>query len=254
MQIGAQGYTVRRSAQTEADLRKTAARLREIGFRTLQVSAFGPIAPEVIREICDENELKIVVTHTNPQRILEDTADVIREHQILGCKNVGIGAMPEPYRGTLEGLRAFLAAYDRAALALYDAGMKLQYHNHGFEYERANGRCLIDIMAEETDPQRWGFILDVYWTQFGGRSPSRQIDALRGRIDVIHLKDMKVQGFQQQFAAVMEGNLDFEGILAACERTGVPHGMIEQDECYGRDPFDELALSARNLLAAGCTF
>ena len=30
--------------------------------------------------------------------------------------------------------------------------------------------------------------------------------------------------------------------------------MIEQDDCYDRDPFDELALSAKNLIAAGCRF
>ena len=30
--------------------------------------------------------------------------------------------------------------------------------------------------------------------------------------------------------------------------------MIEQDNCYDRSPFDELNLSAENLLRAGCTF
>ena len=42
--------------------------------------------------------------------------------------------------------------------------MKLHYHNHGFEYEQFENKCLLDWMAEETDPEKWGFILDVYWT------------------------------------------------------------------------------------------
>lgn len=254
MIIGAQGYTIREFAQNEADLRETAKKLHDIGFKTLQVSAFGPIDPHIIREICDENELQIIVTHTNPMLILEDTETVIENHKALGCKHVGIGAMPEKYRGSLEGMRAFLKDFSEAADKLHAAGMKLHYHNHGFEYEKFEGKCLIDWMAEETDPEKWGFILDVHWTQFGGRSPSRQILDFAGRIDVLHLKDMKMVDNKHRFAAVMDGNMDFDAILEACEETGIPYAMIEQDDCYGEDPFKELALSAKNLIAAGCRF
>ena len=96
--------------------------------------------------------------------------------------------------------------------------MKLHYHNHGFEYEKFDGKCLIDHMAEETDPAKWGFILDVYWTQYGGRSPQVQIEKMAGRIDVIHFKDMKMHGHEQRFAAVMDGNMDFVSIIDACEK------------------------------------
>ena len=254
MIIGAQGYTIREFAQNEADLRVTAKKLHDIGFKTLQVSAFGDIDPHIIREICDENELQIIVTHTNPLLILENTEKVIENHKALGCKHVGIGAMPEKYRGSLEGMRAFLKDFSEAADKLHAAGMKLHYHNHGFEYEKFEGKCLIDWMAEETDPEKWGFILDVHWTQFGGRSPSRQILDFAGRIDVLHLKDMKMVDNKHRFAAVMDGNMDFDAILEACEETGIPYAMIEQDDCYGEDPFKELALSAKNLIAAGCRF
>ena len=132
--------------------------------------------------------------------------------------------------------------------------MKLHYHNHGFEYEKFDGKCLIDHMAEETDPAKWGFILDVYWTQYGGRSPQVQIEKMAGRIDVIHFKDMKMHGHEQRFAAVMDGNMDFVSIIDACEKTGIQYALIEQDNCYDRNPFDELKLSAENLLRAGCTF
>ena len=172
----------------------------------------------------------------------------------MGCEHVGIGMMPQKYTGSLEGMRAFLTDFAPAADKLHDAGMKLHYHNHGFEYEQFENKCLIDWMAEETDPEKWGFILDVYWTQFGGRSPARQIERLAGRIDVIHFKDMKMHGHEHRFAAVMDGNLDFDAILEACAETGIHYAMIEQDDCYDRDPFDELALSAKNLLAANCSF
>ena len=254
MIIGAQGFTIRNFAQNEADLRVTAKKLHDIGFKTLQVSAFGDIDPHIIREICDENDLKIIITHTDQQLILGIPEKVIENHRIMGCNHVGIGMMPQKYTGSLEGMRAFLKDYTPVADKLYDAGMKLHYHNHGFEYEQFENKCLLDWMAEETDPEKWGFILDVYWTQFGGRSPSRQIIELGDRIDVIHFKDMKMHGHEHRFAAVMDGNLDFDAILDACREVGIQYAMIEQDDCYDRDPFDELALSAKNLIAAGCRF
>ena len=54
MIIGAQGFTIRDYAQNEADFRETAKKLHDIGYKTLQVSAFGDIDPHIIREICDE--------------------------------------------------------------------------------------------------------------------------------------------------------------------------------------------------------
>ena len=50
-----------------------------------------------MREICDENGLQIVLTHTDPNRILNDTEAVIREHDIMGCDYIGIGMMPQKY-------------------------------------------------------------------------------------------------------------------------------------------------------------
>ena len=49
--------------------------------------------------------------------------------------------MPQKYTGSLEGMRAFLKDFGPAADKLHDAGMKLHYHNHGFEYEKFDGKC-----------------------------------------------------------------------------------------------------------------
>ena len=121
MIIGAQGFTIRDYAQNEADFRETAKKLHDIGYKTLQVSAFGDIDPHIIREICDENGLSIIITHTNPQLILENTEKVIENHRIFGTNHVGIGMMPQKYTGSLEGMRAFLKDFGPAADKLAQA-------------------------------------------------------------------------------------------------------------------------------------
>ena len=93
--IGAQLFTLRTFMQNECDIRRSLKKVAEIGYKTVQISAIGPIDPHVLRDICDENGLKIVLTHNPEARILGDTDALIKEHDILGCDYIGIGAMPE---------------------------------------------------------------------------------------------------------------------------------------------------------------
>ena len=52
-------------------------------------------------------------------------------------------------------------------------------------------------------------------------------------------------------AEIGEGNLNWPAILAAAAAGGVEWYLVEQDECYQRDPFESLAISYRNLQAMG---
>lgn len=250
MDIGAQLYTIREYIQTPQTIEESLKKIAIIGYKTIQVSAIGEIEPKALRDIAKNYDLKIVVTHTNPDKVLNDIDTVINDHTLFDCKYVGLGSMPTKYRGSIEGLRQFIKEYTVVAKKLKDHGMKLQYHNHAFEYEKFDESVVFDVLVNETDPQLWGFILDTYWVQFAGRNPARQIEDLSGRIDVCHFKDMKIVDNKQQMAAVFEGNIYFDEVLAACKKTNVAHAMVEQDDCYGENPFDMLALSYNNLKKA----
>jgi sugar phosphate isomerase/epimerase len=56
---------------------------------------------------------------------------------------------------------------------------------------------------------------------------------------------------ERRFAEIGEGNMNFRGILDACEQTGVEWAPVEQDNCYGRDPFESLEISFRKLRQLG---
>ena len=60
---------------------------------------------------------------------------------------------------------------------------------------------------------------------------------------------MAVADGQPRMAPVYEGNMNFDGILKACEQAGARYLLVEQDDCYGADPFECLAMSYRNLAA-----
>ena len=54
-----------------------------------------------------------------------------------------------------------------------------------------------------------------------------------------------------QFAEVGEGNLEWEPIIEQALASGAEHLLVEQDDTYGRDPFEALAISRANLVELG---
>ena len=246
MVLGAQLYTVREFTQTEKDIEMTFKRIAEIGFKCIQVSGMGAIPAERVREIADKNGLEIVITHTNQERIKNDTLAVIKEHQIMGCKHIGLGSLGFTPSGA-DDYYKFIKDYDEAARLIQKNGMRLHYHNHSFEFQKYGDKTGFDILMNETEPALWGFILDTYWVQVGGKNPVEVIEALKGRIDAIHFKDLAIVNDKQCMTEVMEGNLNWGKIIEACENTGISYALIEQDINWTFGAFESLETSYRNL-------
>lgn len=164
---------------------------------------------------------------------------------------MGIGAMPRKTWDTSPSRDDYLVFADslnhigRTLQERY--GMTVAYHNHHFEFERFGDEAAMDLLIRETDPSCVEFILDTYWVQYGGASVVDYIKKLRGRMSVCHLKDMVIEQCKQRMCEVGNGNMNFPAILHALEETGVPYAVIEQDDCYGKNPFDCLKTSLCNL-------
>jgi len=248
MKIGAQLYTVREFTQTAEDFAKTIKKVADMGYKCVQISAIGPIPAQEVADICNANGVSIAITHTNPARVKDDTDAVIAEHRVMGANYIGIGAIPAGYERNAEGVRRFIADFTPAAEKIRDAGMTLMYHNHDFEFEKYDGKLMMDYLIEEFP--KIGFTLDTYWVQAGGGDPAAWIKKLSGRIDVLHYKDMAWADGKQLMAEVMEGNLNWKSIFEASRAAGVKFAMVEQDDCYGADPFQCLKTSYDNLKGA----
>lgn len=250
MKLGAQLFTLRDYTQTAKDLDYSLGRVKEMGYQTVQISAIGPIPAEKVRELCDKHGLEIVLTHTDPNRILNDTEAVIREHDVMGCKYIGIGMMPKKYCSP-EWLWHFAEDYREPAKKIAAAGKLLMYHNHNIEFQKFNGRLVLNTLLESFAPEELGFTLDTYWVQMGGADVCEWLTKLKGRTPCVHLKDMAVRSWDAVMAPVMEGNLNFPKILRTMEELGgVEHILVEQDVCEG-SPFDCLKTSYDNLHKLG---
>ena len=142
-------------------------------------------------------------------------------------------------------------AYKEAAKKISAAGKLLMYHNHNIEFQKFDGKLVIDTLLESFAPDELGFTLDTYWVQMGGADVCDWIEKLADRIPCVHLKDMAVKGWEPIMAPVGEGNLPWEKILATLEKCGkTKYLLVEQDVCQ-ESPFTCLEKSYKYLNSLG---
>jgi sugar phosphate isomerase/epimerase len=254
MKIGAQLFTCRKTCQTIEGVAETFRRIKQIGYNNVQISGFGPMAAKDIAHLLDDNGLHCCCTHMAWDRFLKNLDEVIETHRLWKCRHPAIGGLPGVYFAE-EGMKRFLDELRPVASKLAAAGMDFSYHNHNHEMARMGRASWLETLYRLAPPEILKAEIDTYWIQAGGGDPAEWITMQAGREPLLHLKDMTITADRQQrMAEIGEGNLNWPRILAAARAGGVEFALVEQDDTYGRDPFECLSISCRNLKEMGASF
>jgi len=249
--LGAQLFTVRAFTQTLPDIAKTLQKISAIGYTAIQISGFGPVDPQEVARLVVENGLRVAATHLPWQKFLKQLDEVIAIHKQWDCYHAAIGGLPEEYY-TLDGLKRFLDELTPIAEKLAAEGIDFSYHNHNHELRRFEQKTWLELLYERAEPRLLKAEIDVYWIQASGGDPAEWIRRCSGREPLLHLKDMSIgPDKDQRMAEIGEGNLNWPAILQAANQAEVEWLLVEQDECYCRDPFESLAISYRYLSGVG---
>jgi sugar phosphate isomerase/epimerase len=260
---------------------ETLRRLKEIGFSSVEVSQI-PMTPENVAQMVRAREelgtefaaLSAVLDTPfgMPGEALNTDFDkIVADTKALGSTKLRIGMMPFDAMASTEALIAFCHAADAMALRLAGEGIGLYYHNHHLEFGKLDGEIMLDVIRREAPNLR--FEIDVHWVQRGGKDPVRTLQRYAGLVDLVHLKDYRVgqlapdafgflskgdvAGFMGAFTNVIEfgevgeGNLEWTEIIETAISSGAQHLLIEQDQQYGRSPWECLQTSYDNLVALG---
>jgi sugar phosphate isomerase/epimerase len=253
-------------------------RLETIGFSAVEVSQI-PMTPANVAEMrrardelgTDFGALSAALDAGPNDSLVEDYLKIVDDAQTLGASRLRIGMMPLAAMASHEALLGFCRQAEQVAARLADNGLTLYYHNHHLEFAKRGNRTILDIIRAEAPTMR--LEIDVHWVQRGGRDPVRTLQKYAGLVDLVHLKDYRIgelpatavealqagdhatfrQAFTNvvQFGEVGEGNLEWTEIIDQAISSGAEYLLIEQDEQYGRDPFDCLQTSRDNLVALG---
>ena len=246
MKIGAQLYSLRTECDTPEKLKNTFEKVKNIGYDIVQASAICEIDPHLLRSYVDEYSLPILCTHRSIAEITERTEECIKFHKIIGSSCIGLGAMPNESRGSLDSLKSFVELLKEPVKKIKAAGLSFAYHNHAFEFECWDGVIPYEYLIENTE---FDFIHDVYWSKYAGKNPLDYIKILGecGRMKNIHFKDMKSEP-NGPICPCGDGVIDFGTLAIECKKYEIENIYVEQDNAPELgDPFLQMQLSYNHL-------
>lgn len=242
--LGAQLYTVRDKLTDYPQILDTLQAIRDIGYTSVQL--FG--APELLKS-CAQAAFDTGLAITGVLGGMNICENYEKELFALcadySIPDIGISSSfpvcqnPDAY---IQQVNAF-AKKARAA------GFSFSYHNHGHEFIRLpSGYTPMERFLQGFDRETVDFMPDTYWLHDGGCDVRHFLEQTKGRVKILHLKDLMRTEQGHTYAEVGNGNLYFKGILQTALACGITDFIVEQDECAA-DPLDSLAVSYRNAKA-----
>ena len=252
--IGAQMYSLRDHMTDEKGIRDVLKAVKKMGYNVCQMSGFSrEVAPEAIAEALSDAGMECGATHFGFADFEERPDEIVRIHKLWNCRYPGLGSMPDSYRASAEGFAAFAKKASGIAERLADKGLHFIYHNHAFELVKFGSVTGLDILMENSSPALQ-FELDLFWIQAGGGSPEDWIEKVRGRMDVVHFKEMVGGSPLPVMAPIGDGNMNWPRLMQKCDDIGVKYAFIEQDNAVDTDSLACMERSIRYLSSIGGRF
>ncbi len=186
-------FLVRRRA--EKDLLGVIKELGELGFEAFEMGGLYGNDPEKVRRAAEETGLEILMDHVPYQEFEADMDHVIAARKALGSKYISICKIPdEKYPGGADFSEG-ISFINRVAEKVKDAGMTLQYHNHGFDFmNRIDGKYPIEHILDGVPAELLQHMPDIGWCMLGGGDPVYMLEKYKDRCKVIHMKDYYAEG------------------------------------------------------------
>ncbi len=262
MKIGVQLYTLHDYCKSLPTFAETLRRVADMGFTCVQVSGTCDYDPLWLDEQLKKNGLVCPLTHTPFDKMVADPKKVAAEHNVFGCKNIGLGALPGVFSQEFDKIPGYVTDFVEkgkpVARAIAEAGSYFMYHNHHVEYLRqVEGKNIMQYLSEAFSPEEMGFTLDTYWVKAGGYDPVEEVNRLAGRLPCVHFKDYKLNADgSNRMTWCGDGIIDFEKVGDALVKAGTEYVFIEQDTTFPDEPnpFICLANSRGYLKALGFEF
>ena len=257
------------------DFEGTIRAVAAAGAQTLEVSAGigdekGEIMGIPVREFQDiskELGISFVSTFNNFLGSDEEVDIAIHNTAAIGGKDVVLAL------NFLDENDVFATAElaNRLGKKVKDAGLTMLYHNHFHEWRVRNGKYLMDMFYDATDPELVSFEYDTFWAARGGVDPLAYLKKMGKRVKIIHLKDMAAtanpvnlvpltEGMsnflsfvlndmdKSDFVEVGGGALDMKGLVKEGIDLGVDAIIVEQDNTK-LEPLESVRVSMKNLKA-----
>lgn len=275
LKLGLQVYSVRESFAE--DFWGTLEAVSKIGYKYIEfanhiadedpVCGFHISAKE-LRNGLDNLGLQAISNHIHPFEKV-DIDKIIEAAQIMGNKYI---AHPMRFFESGDDALGFAEYLNKVGEKVKSADMKLFYHNHYQEFQKFDGKAVLDIIVDNTEPDNLSIELDTFWTLRGGIDPITYLNRLGNRCTLIHQKDLAASAnpvnlfdnypegkkidrdvFMNQgakptdFTESLEGTMDIRGIVDTAEKIGSAEYIIIEQDRSTRGELESIELSYNNM-------
>ncbi|MBD5393352.1 MAG: sugar phosphate isomerase/epimerase [Lachnospiraceae bacterium] len=268
MKVGLQVYTVRN--HFKAAPYETLKQVKEEGYKYIEMAnhdAYHDVGTgfnvpvDEFKKAVEELGIKVVGAHIMPadekETIEPFYKDLDHFKKIIAYYNeleVPYLSIPIDFYSSYDYLMSRCEVYNNLGKVCKENGITLLYHNHWHEFQRINGKVILDTLMENTDPEYLGMELDAYWTIRGAFDPAEKIRTYGNRIKLLHEKDFPLKYVQEmnswmfidqdkpvdydgylatikphQFVEIGDGMIKVQDVIDAGNEFGVEYILIEQD-------------------------
>jgi sugar phosphate isomerase/epimerase len=236
------------------DVKSVLEQVAKAGFKevetygyTIKEGFFGT-TPKDFKNILNDNGLKAPSGHYDFSALMKDNnydflKASIETASILGSEYIVVPWFAPELRGTsADDYKKIAQKINKAGVLCKEAGLKIAYHNHDFEFEKFENTTGFEVLLNETDKKLVDFELDLYWVVRAGYDPLQLFKENSGRFTMWHVKDME-KTKPEWNTEIGNGRIDFKAIFAQAKVSGMKHFYVEQETNYTPNPIESVKTS-----------
>lgn len=234
--VGIELYSFRK--QFAEDMPGTMAKVRQMGFREVEVAGFDSLDAPELRKLLDKNGLKAISLGASYEDLDSNVPKVLAQAKALGAKYVVCFWIPHSGDAfTIYDADHAVDVLNTAGSLLAQNGVSLCYHPHGYEFQTYKDGTFMDYLAENLDAKSVNFEMDVYWVKSPGYSPVALLQKYPKRFPLMHLKDRKpgtpdsMTGHDdvENNVTLGQGDVGIAEVMKQAKKSGVKHYFIEDE-------------------------
>ena len=233
------------------DLTGTLAKVRAMGFREVEGAGLWKHTAAELRAALDSAGLRCQSAHMQFERLRDDAPGAFAEAKALGATWVVCPWIPHNKEFTRDVALKSAEVFNKVGAAAEAGGLRFAYHCHGYEMLPAPEGTRFDTLAQNTDPKRVTFQIDVFHALHGGADPVDLINRYASRVTSLHLKDLKKGvvvpkgtgvGTPDDDVPLGTGQVDWPAVLRAAVKAGASLYYLEDESA---DPWGHIPQSVQ---------
>jgi sugar phosphate isomerase/epimerase len=241
-EVGLELYSLRH--QLEKDPAAAMAKVKQMGFRNVELSGnYGMEFPQLIKLIA-ENELNVISFGADFQRLRDFPQRVADEARSYGARFVVCFWIPHT-NDTFKLADAEEAAFvmNNAGKVMARNGLMLVYHPHGYEFGKHGDGTIFDHLVQQLDVRVVQLQMDVFWIKQAGQDPVALLKKYHNRWISMHLKDRKPgtpnssngKADDETNVVLGQGDVGISDVMKEVKRLGIQHVFIEDESSISEE-------------------